>query len=71
MFSLYFVIFTIAFYFHPGVDPNPTTEEGNDTLDNGTVIFTNITIRDPCYLLVFDTPEQKVRIKSVPRKILE
>ena len=53
------MLFMMAFWLRPGMDRFPTVKQVTK-IDNGTSYVVNVTVRDPCHLLLMRTDEDKV-----------
>ena len=60
VFTVYFIIFVIAFSFRPGTDNHPSYDLQNRTDENGTLYQVNVTVKDPCYLMRVNSDEDMV-----------
>ncbi|CAH1783392.1 unnamed protein product [Owenia fusiformis] len=62
MFGFYFIIFTCAFFLRPGTDTQPSYKMVNQTDENDTVTTRNVTVKDPCYLLLIRSNDDYARL---------
>ncbi|XP_074641363.1 transient receptor potential cation channel subfamily V member 5-like [Tubulanus polymorphus] len=61
LFTLYFLIFMLAFVMRPGRDLNPIIRQMNLTTSNNSHYSVNKTINDPCYLMKNTRTEDSAR----------